>query len=172
MSILAPANFKNGRYRIPQNPVQQVDLQLYIDRVENYYLPRMFGKALYDLFIADLALPVVGEPTDPRFVFIYNPFTTQENECDFNQSLGIIEMLQGLVYYEYGRDNITRLTTDGIKLTDGANSTNITGIHHDLNGRYNDSIATFKAIQYYMDVTNDVDYPEYEGLHLRYNHVF
>ena len=169
MSILAPNNFTTGRWLIPQGVNDSANLQQYIDRVENYYLPRLFGKVLYDLFIADAG---GGTPAIPRFQFVYDPFTTQETSCDFNQSLGIVDMIKGFVYFEYVRDNITRLTTVGPKRTDSANSQNASGIQHDITSRYNESIRTYKAIQYYMDNTNSADYPEYEGIFLRFNHTF
>jgi hypothetical protein len=173
MAILTPTDFASGRYKIPLNPKQLVgDMPDYIDRVEAYYLPRLFGKVLFDLFEADLALPIVGDPTAPRFVYVFNPFTNQDDDNYFLQSLGIKDMLKGFVYYEYGRDHVTRLTTTGIKLTEGANSSNVSGIHHDLNSRYNESIQTYKVIQFYMDVTEDQDYPEFEGIIERFNHTF
>lgn len=173
MSILVPDDFKFGRYAIPLNQEQEDEnLPSYIDRVEAKFLPRLFGKELYDLFILDLADPVIGEPTDPRFVFIYNPFTFQEDYVRLLESGGIEDMLKGLVYYEYVRDNITRLSTTGAERTKSENSVSISGIQHDLNGRYNEAIRTYQDIQEYMCVVDPGLYPEYKGIHERKNHTF
>lgn len=171
MSILAPSDFNIGRFIIPKNPDQTNDVQAYIDRIEAYYLPRLFGKVLFDLFETDYAISGTG-PTDPRFIAVFEAFTTQTTQSDFQQSLGMIDMLKGFVYFEYVRDNVTRLTTTGIKRTDSANSENVSAIHHDINSRYNESIATYLAVQYFMSQTNEVDYPEYEGIILKFNHTF
>ena len=172
MSIIVPDDFETGRFKIPLNPKQvTLDLPAYILRVEAYYLPRLFGKELYDLFIADLALPVVDEPTDPLFVFIYNAFVYQD-DLGFLDSEGIEDMIKGLVYYEYLRDHITRVTTEGIKQTNGANSSNVSGIQHDLTSRYNESIDTYKTIQRYVYIIKPDDYPTFDGVELNFNHTF
>jgi hypothetical protein len=172
MSILATTDFSEGRWFIPLSPTDQTaGLPQYIDRVENEYLPRMFGKSLYDLFIIDYA--ILGNfPTDPRFVFIFEPFITQETECEFNHSVGMKDMLKGLVYYCFLRDRATRATSVNLSEIVSANANPISAINHDINSRYNDAIATYKAIQYYMDQTNSVDYPEFEGLYEHFNHTF
>lgn len=172
MAILSTTDFNEGRYYIPLSPEEETKgFPKYIERVENSVLPELFGVELYDLFIADLALPVVGEPTDPRFVKVYNEFNYQGDGLYF-RSQGIKEMLRGFVYYDYLRDQQTRVTTVGLKRVDGSNSETISGIQHDLNSRYNESIETFHAIQCYMDHVDPDTYPEYDGIYKPFNHTF
>ena len=171
MAILQDTDFNEGRFKIPTNTFQEDDLDSYIDRVEAYYLPRLFGVELYDLFIADLSVGTPQTPSDPRFTQIFNAFNDQTDDC-FTQSEGMIEMLKGFVYMTYTRDRVSRVTTDGIKVTTGENADNVTAIHHDLNSRYNESIHTYKVIQNYMFNVDPDTYPEYEGINLKYNHTF
>ncbi len=172
MAILTISDFENGRYIIPTQGQTAVDLGIYIDRIEFEYLPLLFGKDLYDLFIADLAAPTAGEPTEARFVEVYNPFTKQPSDCVLAQSTGIVDMLKGLVYYHFIKDDTSRVTSVGIKLTTGDNSNNVTAIHHDILCRFNDSICTYQAIQWWMRDEDQANYPEFEGIPKSFNHPF
>ena len=168
MTILITDNFKNGRFKIPTNTYQETDLSQYIDNVESKYLIEMFGKELYDLFIIDLALPTAGEPTDPRFIKVFEPFTDQTDGC-LTISKGIKVMLEGFTYFEYSRDLSPRLTTVGSKK---ATSENAIDAPVDLVSRYNQSIENYKVIQNYMLNIDPDTYPEFEGVNLDYNHPF
>ena len=174
MAILTINDFENGRFKIPVNPKQEIDLMDKIQYVEDNYLPKLFGVELYDLFIADLALPTAGEPTDPRFIKLFNSFNYQNSGgcADLVRSEGIKQMLKGFVYYLYNRDIVSRITTVGIKKTESENSINMTAISHDITSRFNESVSTYKAIQFYICETDDFDYPEYNGVNQRFNHIF
>lgn len=172
MSILKTSDFEKGRYRIPLNPDQQTGgIQDYITDTETKYLVLLFGVELYDLFIIDLGLPTAGEPTDPRFVKVFDPFNEQ-TETQLIISTGIKEMLKGFVYYLYTRDIITRITTVGAEIAQGANSEAISGIKHDITGRFNEAVDEFQTLQFYMTDVNPDDYPEFAGAHQDFNHPF
>lgn len=170
MSILSISDFSNGRYKIPTNPKQDTGLQMYIDQIEEYYLPLLFGVDLYTLFIADLALPVVGEPTATRFVKIFNAFLDQTD--DLTISDGIKEMLKGFVYYTALRDRNTTVTNDGFVRTLGENSETVTAVRHDLNKSYNEAVETYMVIQNYMCNVASEDYEEFNGVMLNFNHDY
>ena len=171
--ILKTDDFEYGRFKIPLDPTSEVnDFPQYLDRVEAEYLPQLFGVELYDLFVIDWNTAPVGEPTDPRFIFIYNAFDYQDDTHGLLQSEGIKEMLQGFVYFLYVRDNITRITTEGLKETTGSNSINVSGTRHDLVSRWNEAVENWKIIQYYMDQVDPDLYPEFKGIEQRYNHTF
>ena len=172
MSILTYKDFEKGRYKIPLNPDQQTGgIQDYITSAETKYLVMLFGVELYDLFIIDLGIPVVGEPTDPRFVKVFDPFNEQ-TETHLITSTGIKEMLKGFVYYLYTRDIITRMTTAGAEMAQGANSEAVTAIKHDITSRYNEAIDEFQTLQFYMTCVNPDDYPEFAGAHQDFNPPF
>lgn len=168
--ILDISDFDFGRYKIALDPEQETDLELYIDRVESDYLPKLFGKELFDLFLADLNAVPVGVPTASRFVVVYNEFVEQD-DCVMIQSEGMIEMLKGFVYYLYLRDIVSRPTTIGLEKFIGENTVAVTAIHHDITSRYNESVDTFKTIQYYMNQFNSTDYPEYKGVSIAFANI-
>jgi hypothetical protein len=167
--ILDIDDFEFGQFEIALDPEQEADLETYIDDVEAEYLPKLFGKELYDLFVVDWNTAPVGTPTAPRFSMVYDPFVEQ-NDCVMIQSKGMVEMLKGFVYYLFIRDQITRSTTMGVDSFLGENVEAKTAIQHDTTRRYNDGVDTFKTIQYYMSTFNpkDFTYPEYKGVDLSF----
>lgn len=170
MSILQVSDFANGKYVIPTNPLQTNDLQTYIDDIQRSYLLQLFGKKLYDLFIADLT----GTPQVPqtaKYLKVFNPFEDQTDDI-LIISDGIKEMLKGFVYYIYLRDLVNRATTTGLTKVLHENSENVSGIWYDLNRRYNEAVITYNGIQYYMDNINPTDYTEFKGILLRINQPY
>lgn len=170
MAILQVTDFANGRYKIPVKTTQDTGLIAMIATVENEYLPKLFGVELYDLFIADLS----GTPSIPgsaRFLQVFNAFNDQTDDF-LTQSEGMKVMLEGLVYYLYVRDRVTRVTTDGVKVTVGENSENVTAVGEDINSQYNDAIHNYKVIQNYMLNVDPDTYPEFAGIDEQFNHPF
>lgn len=172
MSILKLTDFEKGRYKIPLTSSQEDDLQIHIDFVENYYLKRLFGIELYDLFVIDLAAPTAGEPTDARFVKVFNAFDFQDTNDIIFTSGGIKEMMKGLVYFYYLRDLNQRVTTVGTTELTTANSENISALWANVTSRYNEGVNTYRVIQYFMDVFDDVTYPEFNGNDITILHPF
>ena len=169
--ILDENSFQYGRYKIALDPEQDTDIGLYIDSVEEEYLPKLFGKELYDLFVIDWTTIPVGTPTDLRFKEVFDPFTKQ-NDCVMIQSIGMEDMLKGFVYYLFLRDDVTRSTTVGLERILGENVESVSAIGHDITSRYNESVDTFQTIQYYMDIFDEVTYPEYKGVKVNFASIF
>lgn len=157
--VIQISDFQKGEYRIPTTSFQEDSLQEYIDKYERHYLIRLFGRELYDLFIADL---VSGVPQTQRFVDVFNE-TTFQDDCDFCDSYGIKEMLKGFIYFHYVRHTFTRNTTNGVKQTKSENSDSLQNVSSDLVSRHNGSVRILKCIQRIMcdDATL---YPEYKGI--------
>ena len=160
MSIVKTSDFESGRFEIPLNPVQEVELQAQIDYVESVYLRNLFGLELYDLFIADLVSDV---PQSARFLTVFNPLQFQD--CLIYISEGIKQMLMGIIYFYYVREANRTVTTVGVKSTLSANSDNVPALHSGITNKYNEGIETYAVIQYYM-IENSATYPEYEGIKL------
>ena len=171
MAILETSNFDNGRFELPTNSYQEDSLENCIDRVESEYLPRLFGVELYNLFIADLTPSTPQTPQSARFIKLFEPFIDQTDDC-YTRSEGMIEMLKGLVYYLYVRDNVTQFTTVGTKKTTSENATNITAHGQDITSRYNEGIQIYKVIQNYMLNVDPNTYPEFKGINERFNHPY
>ena len=168
MSIIQVTDFATGKYVIPTNPLQDTDLQTYIDDAQRVYLPMLFGVELYDLFIADL---VANVPQATRFIKVFDPFQDQTNGI-LTISDGMKEMLKGFVYYIYLRDLVNRATTTGLTRVLHENSENVNAVWYDLNRRYNEAVETYKIIQHYMTITNSTEYTEYNGVFIDYNQPF
>jgi len=168
--ILHLADFETGRTKIALNPEQEIDLLEYIDRAESEYLPLLFGKELYDLFVVDWDV-LLGVPTSPRFIVVYEPFTFQDNSVMI-QSNGIKEMLKDFVYYLYVRDVVSRQSTVGLEVVIGENTENVSAIKHDVTSMYNDGVDTFDTIQYYMRKYDCEEYPEYKGIIINFASIY
>lgn len=172
--VLSIEDFENGRFEIPVNPDQETSLESYIGRVEDMYLPYLFGVDLYILFKTEIDANN-GVPSSQRFLDVYNPFLIQLDACYADriiESKGLKDVLKSIVYFMWTRDLVTRVTTVGIKQTMGENSENMSAIKNDVDIRYNEGIRSFKAIQYYMDEYKEDDYPEYKGVYVGFNHGF
>jgi hypothetical protein len=131
----------------------------------------LFGLDLYALFAADLAAPVVGDPTAPRFVKVYNAFDYQDN-CNIYSSEGIKEMLKGFTYFYYLRDLNKKVATTGTIITKSANSENISSLWANCTSRFNEAVDTYNTIQIYMECFDSVNYPEYEGIGVKITSPF
>jgi len=158
-NIIQLNDFKSGEFRIPKTTWQELTLQSYLDKYERKYLIRLFGRELYDLFIANL---VGGVPTSQRFIDVFNEFTDQ-NDCGFCDSEGMKLMIQGFIYFHYVRRTFTRNTTDGVKQTTAENSVNPDTIFAELSTRFNNAVESFACIQKFMCENSEI-YPEYDGV--------
>lgn len=170
-NIVQITDFKEGEFRIPKTSHQEETLQKYLDRWERHYLIRLFGRELYDAFIANL---VSGVPTSQRFVDVFNEFTDQDcdtyildeidDDCDcFCDSEGMKIMIQGFIYFHYVRHTFTVNTTNGVKQTKSENSESVQTVSADLISRYNGAVQTYRCIQRRMCKNSDV-YPEFKGI--------
>jgi hypothetical protein len=169
--ILTIDDFETGETKIALDPEQEIDLDEYIDKVENEYLPKLFGVELYNLFVIDWNSVPAGLPTDPRFAKVYDPLLEQ-NDCVLVQSVGMLEMLKTFVYYEFLRDDVTRSTTVGLERVIGENTESVTAIGHDITRRYNEGVDTFKTIQYFMREYDPETYPEYKGVSISFASIY
>lgn len=168
MSILSTGDFSSGKYYIPINTKQTINLQTCIDLVESNYLVQLMGVELYDLFIADLVNDV---PVTPKYLKIFEPFNDQTNDC-LTISDGMKEMLRGFVYYTYLSNYSSRASTTGLSIADTENSTTVSAVKFNLNQSYNEAVTTYKVIQNYMVNVSPSDYEEFEGVNLIFNHGF
>lgn len=179
MSILVPSDFI-GKVAITQNDIDTVKLQVYIDELEVQYLDDLLGCELSTLLIADLALPITGEPTAQRFKDIFNKFCIDISGFVFsspwhheffeffvehrqNRSRGIKEMLKGFIYYEYVRDQQQINSSIGITKSKGIASDLVSSVNNGIAFRYNDSIVDYWNIQFFINENLSV-YSEYNGL--------
>jgi len=168
-TVLHLDDFETGIFIIPLATKQELVLEEYLALVECEYLTKLFGVELYELFLADL--DPQGLPQTQRFIDIYIKFSIQPEDCNYGNpiytSMGLIEMLKGIVYFLYVRGSFTKLTNNGPKLTDSENSVNIRHNEHDIFTWFNMSVEYWCAIQYRMRTESPDVYPEFRGLGLQ-----
>ena len=157
-------DFLDGEIKISQNSDAEVDLEAIIVRIEKQELRRLFGSDLYDLFILDIADIVIGDPTDPRFIAVYNEFYNDEGDCHVFESEGIEVMLKWFIWAEVTRNQPYQNTTVGMVPNEEENSSIATPAQYGWHHGYNKAITTYNAIQRLMIEDSDL-YPEFKGIH-------
>lgn len=182
MSILAPSDF-TGTVAIAQNQNDSAKLQQYIDEWEDILTDDLLGCELGDLFRTDFASVPAGEPTAQRFKDIYDKFCNDIDtpsvyyswSCCYeyyhlycinmqNKSRGMKEMLKGLIYLLYVRDQPNVNNSIGTSKSKGVASELVPATQLTL--PYNRSINDYWNIQYFI-VKEEADngtYPEFNGI--------
>lgn len=155
-----------GKFELTQNMFTNERIQSYIDKYEKYYMTLLLGVTEYANFVNDL--DVNNTPQSPIYELIYNPLQ-YDYDGDIIYSEGIKDMLLGLIYYRYILDNQQFPTSIGVVSQESENS-NVLSINQITISRFNDSVATFRAIQSYID-QNSEDYPDYNGQELAYEYI-
>lgn len=155
MAIIQESDFVN-EYKIPTDNFSNLDS--YIVRYENYYLVRLLGANLYDLFIADLTPSTPQTPQSARFDVIFKSFEIDDNEC-LRISQGMKIMLRQFIYFHYTRDQVNQPSQTGHVQNTNSNSTPARFKGFNLVQAYNEGVKNFNEIQWYIR-DNDTDYPE------------
>lgn len=158
MSIVKTSDFV-GEYKVSTS--RFTELEVFITKYEKYYLLRMFGKELYDLFIADLTAPTPQIPQTARFTTIFEPFDSIPTfEPFLNISEGIKQMLVMFIYFHYVRESQSYNSIAGQVVNSNENATNVsTGFN--IIDAYNAAVDTYQNIQEYL-LQDPTNYPEYQ----------
>lgn len=176
-----------GFYRVASDCYDDqngLGIQPYIEQFEPWYLKKLMGCELYDLFIADLDGGVPPVPTSQRFTDIFEPLCVDDlcgtnisvrgygsfldDDCgchnEQHQSEGIVTMLKGLIYWHYVRDQPYLNTTAGTRVQNNETTREITNVEKssDIAERWNQAWRSFDAIQYFICM-NQSSYTEYRG---------
>ena len=153
-------DFGKGKFELHHGMYEQAKIQAYIDKYERQYLVKLLGVELFNEFVADL---VAGVPQSAIYTKIYEPFEYDNVDCYIHISEGMIDMIKGFVYYQYLKDLTNTVAVSGNVRQAGENSENVSTLNSMIYTRYNDSVRTFKAIQYYICDFNS-DYLKYNGM--------
>lgn len=145
-----------GEYKISKNCF--LDLELYIEKYEPYYLKLLLGADLYALFKADLTAVDPQIPQTTRFLSIFNSFTSDEDGC-VRDSEGIRKMLVQFIYFRFVRESSHFNTAAGQVVNNVEVSSNTPYAGYNLMEAYNQGIKNFQTIQWYIRDNDDV-YPE------------
>ena len=164
MSIVQSSDF-TGEYKISTDKFS--NLTAYIDKFEKFYLVRLLGADLYDLFIADLTVSTPQVPQTSPYTEIYAPFHTDDNGC-LRISEGMVKMLVQFIYFHYLRDNLNKKTTSGVVQNMNENSTEKGYTGFNLVQSYNEGVENYQEIEWYICDNETDDYPTYNGVTLDY----
>jgi hypothetical protein len=164
MSIVLNSDFVN-KYELTLTQFNTSLIDSYIAKYENEYLVKMLGKALYDLFIANL---VNGVPTSAIYTTIFNPLYVDTFISGEVESNGIKEMLLGFIYYHYTLDTQQQQTSVGVTAPKSENSEGI-NLNSISISRFNDNVKSYKTIQSYIQ-QNSSSYPTFNGKDLKYEY--
>ena len=164
MGLLIVKNDFVGKYELAKSINDKIDS--YIAKYENQYLRDLLGSELFALFEADVTNYL---PQSAEFLTIYNPINTNVNDVEV-RSEGIKDMLLGLIYFDYERDNRYKSTNIGQTKNTPDSASNDFDLHH-LYERYNEAVKNYQNIQYYI-CANISDYPTYKGLNKSYTYIW
>lgn len=142
--FLTTADF-TGKHELSTGVYSDDKITEYIERYEKKYLLDLFGADLYAEFMSDLLNNV---PQSPNFIELFNAFAVDGVHGKLMESRGIIDMLKGFIYFEYSRDLMTQQTPVGEVRQNGENSTGVTFLASKSITTYNESVTSFRAIQY------------------------
>ncbi len=145
-----------NKFETTQNEFDTAKLTAYIDRYETITLIELFGKELYDLYVIGIA------GGDPIYEFLRDAFTVQLDCGTILDSNGVDDIILGVVYFYYHRDNYTQQTINGGVKNAGENSTNVSVFVSNIQSRWDEAISSYQAIQGYI-CENDSVYPTFLG---------
>lgn len=163
MSIVSRTDFATGKYLLAVNRFTEDNLDTFISKYERRYLIKLLGAELYSLFSADLT-GTPSEPQEERFTVIFEEGQWDLVDNEPTISDGIKEMLKGIIYYHYVRDNNMYHTITGLVSNNNENSNaevKEKGAQY-ITALYAAAIETYNAIQQYISYNSD-DYSEYKG---------
>jgi len=153
-----------GKFSLHSGMYEQDKINDYVDRYERIYLIKLLGVDLFNLFVANL---VGGIPTDPKYLAIYESFEYDSASCgDITISEGMVDLILGVVYFQYLKDQTSQVWVSGQVSPTGENSNNQSTLNMMMYTRYNDSVRSFKAIQRYI-CDNSTDYSDFNGTSLK-----
>jgi hypothetical protein len=150
------ASFIN-KYETTQNEFDQAKLTSYITRYETITLIELLGKELYDLYVTGVA------GGDPIYEQLRDAFTVQLDSGTILDSRGVDDIILGVVYFYYHRDNYTQQSINGGVKNTGENSENVSVFVSNIQARWDEAIGSYQAIQEYI-LENDSVYPTFLGL--------
>jgi len=169
MAILQESDFtEDPIFNIALTAQAECELETMIADVEQNTLQDLLGCDLYTLFIADLSVGTPQTPQTQIYIDIFEPFCFDHELCGPQKSKGIIDMLKGLVYFEWHRYNQNKSTSTGIVRGDSENSNLVSAEAFGMYDKYNRAIETYRSIQQYI-YDNSPVYPDFAGVRKLYN---
>ena len=170
--FISTSDFTNGLYHIPQSKgLCNTALEDYIMRYELEMLQDLLGCELTNLFLADYNA-VAGIFNTPAYQTLYDRISEDlpksydgENDNTLLRNNGMKDMLVGFIFFYYMRDFVNNRTLIGNTNPDSSISETISSVTFGLTNFYNNSIKSYKVIQEYINLHDDVvEYATYNGI--------
>lgn len=162
------SDFYKGDIRIAQDSSKEIDLEECIGIIEEETLQELFGSELYQLFLDDFNAPTAGQPTDPRFIDVYDKFYDDTDSsiawCGRSyRSEGIKKMLMRFIWVKFTNDQPILPTSSGPVKADRNNAVSASNAQTGMSAKYNIGVTSYQAIARKMILDSDT-YPEYNGI--------
>lgn len=175
--ILVTLDDFSGYYSLAQSVNTKPVIQNYIDRLEAQFIKRILGVELGELFIADVqGLDSDSSAIEDRFQVLIDPFSKQVKRGDFGgwsnniyESKGMKSILLGMIYSEYVSNEQVQHSQGGMINSQVETANAATPAEADRIGevKWNDSLLSIIAIQWYCGCNQRATYPEYDGMYFR-----
>lgn len=155
-------DYNNTSYEIGTNGESEITLESYIVDNELRILQQLFGKELYDLFIADLDANFL--PQTQIYIDIFDPFfeVREDFNCHDLNSDGIIEMLRYFTFAEYVPDQAITNTVVGNVASSMENSDRASSAAAGISVKFNRAVSSYQSIQAKM-IDEPTNYPTFKG---------
>lgn len=168
MPDLITINDFTGEFATPVDKFTEPnEITPYIEDHQFDLIYEIMGAELGALFIADL--DVSGIPQTQRFEDLYNAFVEDDNSC-LVKSEGIKEMVKAYLYAKLATNNNINFNMAANVVKQGENSATTSSVMW-IAKKYNQAIATAKAIQWYIR-QNSADYPEENMQEIEYLSIY
>ncbi len=169
--VITDYDFDEGKYVINDNDITRHDLKEYINDYERKFIYQLLGIELGDLFIADLNQDA-KIPTTPRFAKIFSPLYFKSSYCHrLMQSKGMIDVLKGLVYTEFVKEQNFKNNFNGNSQNLFESGENVPAYKNGVIIKHNQALDSYNAIQQYI-CDNKEEYPEFDGERKNYMSPF
>jgi len=160
MGIIIDSSDFTGKYSINKNDNTTRDLDDYIELYEKMFIYQLLGIELGDLFISDID-DETKEPVTDIYVKIFNPLYVKY--CSkLHQSKGILELLKGLVYTEFTKEQNFKNNINGNSQNLYESGENVPAYKNGIIVKYNQILETYNSIQIYCK-QNKTDYSLFDG---------
>ncbi len=170
--ILVTIDDFNNFYSLAQSNQTIPVLQSYIDKYEEVFIKKILGVELGQLFIDDITgMDSDSGDIEDRFIVLRDAFIKQSSfNCEqIFESIGMKNLLAGLIFCEYVSDTQMVHAQNGVSGSDSETSKATIPENAARFGeqKWNDSLGSIRAIQWWCGWEDKENYPEFKGVRFK-----
>lgn len=167
MSLISSQDF-TGIYAVGKNVLTSTEIEQFIALKEDAYCSMLFGAEFWDEIKATIDY---GESDEPLYNVLIQPFN-KDVRCDVLNSIGLKNMLIGLIYFDFIAYSSTRPNfAGGLSAKKAENSEVSVSPQIQAHDKWNESVMTSRSIQVYIKA-NRKDYPLFKGKEIPFSTAF